>query len=425
MKRLLSALFIAILSVSCTFAKDLIINGVTYSLKSGKKASVKNVSKNVVDIVIPAFVPINNENYTVNEIEAAAFKGSYELKHVELPNSIKKIGYDAFRDCIYLESVMLPDKAEVETSDPYFSHGSKSHGPFLGCMKLTSLKGNTIEWPEYFNENLALETTNVPVFANINTKKKTSEAGNKSNFSSLFSAKDKSKNQESTPAENTKKAEPVNSGSSSNVTTKKFSQSQKSVRTLADFGKAVAGEYKGKGVVSKDDMIITQFPEVIIAIKRLDTKTANVNVYESGEPFFADYIKYNISKTEDGYELVNSVLPSATISFTDNDSMVFEHPRVESDGEIFHFRIVVNLQNLKDGKGKDTINADAQAPSSGDFSLAQKIHTVKSGETLASIAKQWNVTVIQIKEWNELSSKLTGTSKLTPGTELIIYIEKK
>lgn len=48
------------------------------------------------------------------------------------------------------------------------------------------------------------------------------------------------------------------------------------------------------------------------------------------------------------------------------------------------------------------------------------IHTVKRGETLASIAQQYNVTVDQIKKWNLLEKPT-----VPPGSELYVFVKKK
>lgn len=47
-------------------------------------------------------------------------------------------------------------------------------------------------------------------------------------------------------------------------------------------------------------------------------------------------------------------------------------------------------------------------------------HTVKSGETLNSIADLYKVTIPQIREWNEISSAIKDNSKLKTGTQLMI-----
>jgi membrane-bound lytic murein transglycosylase D len=49
----------------------------------------------------------------------------------------------------------------------------------------------------------------------------------------------------------------------------------------------------------------------------------------------------------------------------------------------------------------------------------QKTHVVKSGQTLAAIAKKYGVTVADLKSWNYI-----GKSGLKPGKKLVVYIKQ-
>lgn len=50
-------------------------------------------------------------------------------------------------------------------------------------------------------------------------------------------------------------------------------------------------------------------------------------------------------------------------------------------------------------------------------------HNVKSGDTLAKLAKRYNVTVEDIKEWNELPAKLKSTARLQTDMQLMLYVD--
>ena len=50
-------------------------------------------------------------------------------------------------------------------------------------------------------------------------------------------------------------------------------------------------------------------------------------------------------------------------------------------------------------------------------------HNVKSGDTLAKLAKRYNVTVDDIKEWNELPAKLKPTARLQTDMQLMLYVD--
>lgn len=48
-------------------------------------------------------------------------------------------------------------------------------------------------------------------------------------------------------------------------------------------------------------------------------------------------------------------------------------------------------------------------------------HTVKAGDTLNSLSKEYDVTVQDLREWNSISSKITPTGRLKAGLVLQIY----
>lgn len=50
-------------------------------------------------------------------------------------------------------------------------------------------------------------------------------------------------------------------------------------------------------------------------------------------------------------------------------------------------------------------------------------HNVKSGDTLAKLAKRYNVTIEDIKEWNDLPEKLKPTARLQTDMQLMLYVE--
>lgn len=50
-------------------------------------------------------------------------------------------------------------------------------------------------------------------------------------------------------------------------------------------------------------------------------------------------------------------------------------------------------------------------------------HSVKKGETLASIAQRYAVTVAEIIEWNDLSKNTKANTRLQNGTQLMVYVK--
>ena len=63
------------------------------------------------------------------------------------------------------------------------------------------------------------------------------------------------------------------------------------------------------------------------------------------------------------------------------------------------------------------------APAEEEEELKVVFHTVKRGDSLESVAKQYAVTVDDIVLWNELSSSLNPKGQLTIGLQLMVYVK--
>ncbi len=70
------------------------------------------------------------------------------------------------------------------------------------------------------------------------------------------------------------------------------------------------------------------------------------------------------------------------------------------------------------GLNSDSVHTDSRTVSADTLSGAKKIfYTVKPGDTLSKIAGQYNVTVLQLKKWNELVA-----DELRPENLIVIFI---
>ena len=81
------------------------------------------------DIIIPATVSYDGENYDVTIIWEHAFNGCTSLTSIELPDGIGGIGDHAFNGCTSLTSINLPSTIN-----------SIGESAFFGCESLTSLE---------------------------------------------------------------------------------------------------------------------------------------------------------------------------------------------------------------------------------------------------------------------------------------------
>jgi LysM repeat protein len=62
---------------------------------------------------------------------------------------------------------------------------------------------------------------------------------------------------------------------------------------------------------------------------------------------------------------------------------------------------------------------------SAEPQLVVVFHEVKRGDTLEKVAKTYNVTVEDLRDWNDISQKTKSTGLLSVGMQLMIYQPKK
>ena len=162
MKKLL--LFsLTLLSVTAS-AYDAKINGIYYNF-SGTEATVTAIIFNNGDnrkaytgnVVIPASVTYNGNNYSVTSIGYQAFYYCSDLTSVTIPNSVTSIGMEAFYKCESLTNVTIPNSV-TKIGDGAFKYcygltnviipnsvTSIGYYAFKGCSGLTSVTiGNSV-----------------------------------------------------------------------------------------------------------------------------------------------------------------------------------------------------------------------------------------------------------------------------------------
>ncbi len=142
-------------------------------------------------------------------------------------------------------------------------------------------------------------------------------------------------------AESSRKVESVQSESYSS---KAKSRSSKSKRILTDLAKQVEGTYIGSGKLLLKDETIENYQDIKVVLKRLDKNTVQVDVYESnGEAYFNESGRYSVKKIDSGkYQLTMNGISSATITIDANKKMVYLHPKVNIDGDLYALRITAS-----------------------------------------------------------------------------------
>ena len=77
------------------------IDGIRYGIKDSG-AIVAEQPKNIETAVIPKSITYSGKTYPVTCIVSEAFARCYNLTSIEIPNSVTKIGYNVFDDCVSL-----------------------------------------------------------------------------------------------------------------------------------------------------------------------------------------------------------------------------------------------------------------------------------------------------------------------------------
>lgn len=112
-------------------AQTVTIDGVKYTVY-GDSVHVTGHDGSVTEVNIPATVTINSVEYPVRVIGQGAFSSAENIISVVLPEGLLKIRDRAFRDCLYLKSIVIPGSI-IEIGDGY---NKRECEVFRGCVNL-------------------------------------------------------------------------------------------------------------------------------------------------------------------------------------------------------------------------------------------------------------------------------------------------
>lgn len=141
------------------------------------------------------------------------------------------------------------------------------------------------------------------------------------------------------------KTQKTSVSSSSNTTgsstsTKKISSS-KSSKTLKDNAAKIEGTYIGSGSLKSGNEVIEDYADIKVVITKKSKDVVLVNVFESdGSKFFTSDGEYTIKKLSNGkYLLSLKGISNATIEIDTRNNLVYLHPRVNIDNDIYTLSI--------------------------------------------------------------------------------------
>lgn len=121
--------------------------------------------------------------------------------------------------------------------------------------------------------------------------------------------------------------------------------SQTANRKINTNATAIEGSYVGSGSLKKGSEVIESYSNITITLTPVDSKTVTVYVEEGGTGFFNQPDNYSVKKNSKGdYTLTNQDVKQATITVSPTHNMIYLHPRVNIDGEIYTLEIKAKLK---------------------------------------------------------------------------------
>jgi len=130
------------------------------------------------------------------------------------------------------------------------------------------------------------------------------------------------------------------------VSTKTLASST-AAKTLKSVSDEIGGTYVGTGKLEKGGEIIEEYNDIKVTVKKKSKDVVLVNVIESdGSKFFNSDGEYTVKKTSDGkYNLSLKDIDVATIKIDSSKSLIYIHPRVKIDNEIYTLNITASIAN--------------------------------------------------------------------------------
>jgi len=116
---------------------------------------------------------------------------------------------------------------------------------------------------------------------------------------------------------------------------------QKSKKTFKDFGSQIEGKYVGEGTLTKDKKVIERYKGMSVSIRRISSDKVAVMVEEQdGSKFFFEESQYTVTKSNnEKYLLALDGINSATITIDNTKHLIYIHPKVNIDGDIYELSI--------------------------------------------------------------------------------------
>ena len=139
-----------------------------------------------------------------------------------------------------------------------------------------------------------------------------------------------------------------NVSSASSKSGKKVASS-KTTRTIQDNAAKIEGTYVGNGTLKQGSEVVERYSKISVTIKRQSKDAVLVNVIEpDGTEWFVNDCDYTINKVSKGkYYLTLDGISTATIEIDKQNNLVYLHPRVDIEGDIYTLSITASKSNSR------------------------------------------------------------------------------
>lgn len=136
---------------------------ITYKEREYQNITINSETAKLPDIemkdgtlIIPEIVEKDGEKYRVISIDEGTFEYNYEIKEIVLPESIQKIGKNAFNNCTVLTNIVIPANVLIDNNAFQYCTALETltinenviinENAFIGCSSLKEviIKDNTI-----------------------------------------------------------------------------------------------------------------------------------------------------------------------------------------------------------------------------------------------------------------------------------------
>lgn len=156
MKRILLTTICVFAFLHNSYSQKIEIEGITYKINN-EEAYVHSASSKIENAIIVSSVNYKGKDYPVTRVGKGTpfkggslpFDGSSSLKTVSIPNSVNEICFAAFRDCINLKEIILPDNPITV----YTTLNSKGNlnimSAFRNCISVLNVRCQNGSIPTY------------------------------------------------------------------------------------------------------------------------------------------------------------------------------------------------------------------------------------------------------------------------------------